>query len=316
VIVMENALRKIAPAAESVEGYLNELKRYPLLSRAEELVLATRYQKTRDPEAARRLVTANLRLVVKLAHEYRRAQHDLLDLVQEGNIGLLQALDKFDPARGNRFPSYAAWWIRAYMLRFIVNDFSLVKIGTSPLQRKLFFNLRKEKRRLEAAGFVPSSERLAKALGAPEAEVIDMDRRLSANEVRLDAPAFRDEEDSRSRLDELAADGEEQPDNAVEATEFRARLRGKLADFGRTVSGRERTIFDERLMSESPKSLTEIGASYGISRERARQIEKALMGKLRRYLRRELGDAVTIALGQVAAANDNEEDVAARVIAA
>ncbi len=313
---MEKALLRRSAPAESVEGYLNELKRYPLLSREEERVLADRYKKTGDPAAGRRLITANLRLVVKLAHDYKRAHHDLLDLVQEGNIGLLQALDKFDPARGNRFPSYAAWWIRAYMLRFIVNDFSLVKVGTSPLQRKLFFNLRREKRKLEAAGFVPTSARLAAALNAPEREVIDMDRRLSGSEVRLDAPAFRDEDDSRSRLDELKADDDERPDELAETHEFKSRLRGTLSAFGQTVTGRERTIFDERLMSESPKSLTEIGRAYGISRERARQIEKELLGKLRRYLKRELGDAVTIALGHQEAANDNEVEPPARTLAA
>ncbi|HZS38268.1 MAG TPA: sigma-70 family RNA polymerase sigma factor [Polyangia bacterium] len=290
---MQKALKK-RTAGDRLEGYLAELKNHPLLSREEEHVLAERYRATGDLDAARRLVTANLRLVVKLAHEYKRAHHDLLDLVQEGNLGLLQALEKFDPTRGIRFPSYAAWWIRAYVLRHVVNDFSLVKIGTSPLQRKLFFNLKKEKRKLEAAGFVPTSSRLALALGAPEREVIDMDRRLTQSELRLDAPAFKDDGESRTRLDELTGDDDERPDNAVEAGEFRARLRDTLASFGATVSGREKTIFDERLLSEQPKSLTEIGAAYGISRERARQIEKQLLGRLKKYLRRQLGDAVEI----------------------
>ncbi len=293
VMTTERALKQ-PTAGDRLEAYLAELRNHPLLTREEEHELAVRYQKHGDVAAARRLVTANLRLVVKLAHEYKR-NHELLDLVQEGNLGLLQALDKYDPNRGIRFPSYAAWWIRAYMLRYVVNDFSLVKIGTSPMQRKLFFNLKKEKRKLEAQGFVPSATRLAKALNAPERDVIDMDRRLTQSEVRLDAPAFRDDGgESRSRLDELRGDDDDQPDRAYEASEFRARLRETLAGFGLTVSGREKTIFDERLMSEQPKSLTEIGAIYGISRERARQIEKQLVGRLKKYLRRELGDAVEI----------------------
>jgi RNA polymerase sigma-32 factor len=290
---MQKALKKRV-AGDRLDSYLAELKHHPLLTREEELVLAKRYQATGDLDAARQLVTANLRLVVKLAHEYKRSQHELLDLVQEGNLGLLQALEKFDPTRGIRFPSYAAWWIRAYVLKHVVNEFSLVKIGTSPLQRKLFFNLKKEKRKLEAAGFVPTTSRLAAALNAPEAEVIDMDRRLTQGEIRLDAPAFKDDGDSRSRLDELTGADDERPDNAVEAGEFRARLRDTLATFGSTVSGREKMIFDDRLMSETPKSLHEIGAAYGISRERARQIEKQLLGRLKKYLRRQLGDAVEI----------------------
>jgi RNA polymerase sigma-32 factor len=138
---MQKALRKRV-AGDRLDAYLAELKHHPLLTREEELVLAKHYQATGDLDAARQLVTANLRLVVKLAHEYKRSQHELLDLVQEGNLGLLQALEKVDPTRGIRFPSYAAWWIRAYVLKHVVNEFSLVKIGTSPLQRKLFFNLK------------------------------------------------------------------------------------------------------------------------------------------------------------------------------
>jgi RNA polymerase sigma-32 factor len=305
---MEKAFK---PATDmDVERYLRELRTHPLLERDEERKLARRYRKTGNPAAARKLVTANLRLVVKLAHEYKRAHHDLRDLIQEGNLGLLAALDKFDPERNVRFPSYAAWWIRAYMLRFVVNDFSLVKVGTSPMQRKLFFNLKKEKRKLEAAGFVPTTARLAQALQAPERDVIDMDLRLQANEVRLDAPAFRDDGESRSKLDELSADGDERPDELAESGEFRARLRDSLREFGRSLEGRERTLFDERLMSEQPKSLQEIGAGYGISRERARQVEKALLGRLRKHLERELGDAVHVGT----AANDNAP--VARLLAA
>jgi RNA polymerase sigma-32 factor len=290
---MDKAIQRTA--TDAVQRYLDELRRHPLLTRDEEHELAVRYRDTGDVAAAKRLVTANLRLVVKLAHEYKRAHHDLRDLIQEGNVGLMQALDKFDPDRGIRFPSYAAWWIRAYMLRYVVSDFSLVKIGTSPMQRKLFFNLKKEKRRLEAQGFVATPTRLALALEAPVVDVVDMEQRLTAPEVRLDAPAFRDDDgEGRTRLDEMHTHDDEQPDHVVESSEFMDRLKAKLREFGGRLEGRDRALFDERLMSDSPRSLTEIGERYGISRERARQLEKALLGRLKKHLKRELGDAVEI----------------------
>jgi RNA polymerase sigma-32 factor len=294
-------LAPVAPRSlarlDPLTAYINDIRRYPLLSREEEHELAVRYGKTGDLDAARRLVTANLRLVVKIAHEYRRAHRNLLDLVQEGNVGLMQAVKKYDPYRGVKLSSYAAWWIRAYMLKFILNNWRLVKIGTTQAQRKLFFNLRKEKEKLEALGFDASPRALAEALDVPEREVVDMERRLGQGEMSLDAPLGRDDEGGRSHLDMLESAGESRPDVAAEGTEFRQLLREKLGLFEKTLRGREQTIFHERLMNESPKTLQEIGETYGISRERARQLEKRLMVKLKEYLRHELGDAVQIAMG-------------------
>jgi RNA polymerase sigma-32 factor len=277
--------------------YINEIKRYPLLTREQEHELAVEYTKTGDLEAARRLVTANLRLVVKIAHEYRRAHRNLLDLVQEGNVGLVQAVKKYDPYRGVKLSSYAAWWIRAYMLKFILANWRLVKIGTTQAQRKLFFNLRKEKEKLEKLGYDASSKAIAEALSVPEEEVIEMERRLGQGEMSLDAPIGHDDEGGRTRLDLLETSSDTRPDELAEGGEFRDLLREKFAAFEKTLRGREQTIFHERLMNDAPKTLQEIGDEYGISRERARQLEKRLLGKLKTYLRAELGDAVQIAMG-------------------
>ncbi|MFO0573434.1 MAG: RNA polymerase factor sigma-32 [Polyangia bacterium] len=277
--------------------YMHEIRRYPLLTREEEHRLAVQYAKNRDPVIARRLITANLRLVVKLAHEYKRAYRNLLDLVQEGNLGLLQAVEKYDPYRGVKLSSYAAWWIRAYMLKFILNNWRLVKIGTTQAQRKLFFNLSKEKEKLEHAGFVPTSKLLAERLSVPEQEVQDMQLRLAASETSLDAPIGRDDEGGRTHIETLGADAATRPDVSTESEEFRRLLRSKLEAFEKTLSGREQTLFHERLMAEQPLTLQEVGERYNISRERARQIEARLLGRLKTYLKKELGDAVQVAMG-------------------
>ena len=276
--------------------YIQEIKRYPLLTREEEHALAVDFVKNGDLVAARKLVTSNLRLVVKIAHEYRRAHRNLLDLIQEGNVGLMQAVKKYDPYRGVKLSSYAAWWIRAYILKFILANWRLVKIGTTQAQRKLFFNLKKERDKLEALGVDASSEALALALDVPEREVIDMEKRLSGGDLSLDAPLGSDEDDGRTRMD-IMEGGLTSPDAAVEGAEFRALLREKLATFAETLSGRERSLFEERLMNDQPKTLQDIGAHYGISRERARQLEARLLARLKVYLRDELGDAVEIAMG-------------------
>jgi RNA polymerase sigma-32 factor len=296
----ERALEPTGRSLQRVDPlqiYINQIRRYPLLSREEEHELAVEFVKTGDLETARRLVTANLRLVVKIAHEYRRAHRNLLDLIQEGNVGLVQAVNKYDPYRGVKLSSYAAWWIRAYMLKFILNNWRLVKIGTTQAQRKLFFNLRKEKERLESLGFDTSSKSLAEALDVPEREVIDMERRLGQGELSLDAPIGHDDDGGRSHLDMLESAGDTRPDVRAEGDEFRTLLREKLEAFAATLRGRELTIFQERLLNDSPKTLQEIGENYGISRERARQLEKRLVTKLKAYLREELGDAVEIAMG-------------------
>src|SRR5512140_3050307 len=275
--------------------YMRETRRYPLLTPDEEHALATRLVEHGDTQAARKLIEANLRLVVKIAYEYRRAHNNLLDLVQEGNIGLIQAVSKFDPYRGVKLSSYAAFWIRAYLLKFVLNNWRLVKIGTTQAQRKLFFNLRKEREKLEQLGFQPTTALLAEKLDVPEKEVIEMERRLAAPEASLDAPmgSGGDDEGTRTRLDYLPSE-DIRPDRAVAQSEFSELLRTKLEAFAQTLEGREQTIFRERWLTEEPLTLQEIGDRYNVSRERARQLEKRMLDRLKKYLEAEMGTAVDI----------------------
>jgi RNA polymerase sigma-32 factor len=276
---------------DPMQQYLREVQRHPLLTPQEEHDLAVKYVGSGDVGAAARLVTANLRLVVKLAYEYRRAYKNIMDLVQEGNIGLMQAVKRYDPYRGVKLSSYAAWWIRAYILRFILNNWRLVKLGTTQAQRKLFFNLNKEKARLSAMGIEPSSAEIARRLGVEEQEVTDMDRRLSSGEMSLDAPVGDTEGRPVSRL-EMMPTSMSGPDTAVAEGEIQQMVKAKLADFRTTLKGKDIQIFDERLVAEDPLTLQELGDRFGISRERVRQLEARLTGRLREFLKSELGDAV------------------------
>jgi RNA polymerase sigma-32 factor len=293
---------KVSPSTRSLAmydpltAYIQETRRYPLISREEEIELAKAYKEDGDLAAARQLVTANLRLVVKIAHEYRKAHQNLLDLIQEGNVGLVQAVQKFDPYRGVKLSTYAAWWIRAYILKSILNNWRMVKIGTTQAQRKLFFNLRKQKDELERRGIQPTADIIAKALDVSENEVVEMERRLAAPDLSLSAPLGKDESGNRTFYDVLPED-DIPPDEQVASKEFRTILSEKLERFSRHLHGRDAVIYRERLMSDAPQTLKEIGDRYGVSRERARQLEKRLLGKLRDYLREEMGDAVEIAMG-------------------
>lgn len=278
---------------DALQVYMREVQRHPLLSPDEEHALAVKYHKTGDVDAAARLVTANLRLVVKIAYEYRRAYRNMMDLVQEGNIGLMQAVKRYDPYRGVKLSSYAAWWIRAYMLRFILNNWRLVKIGTTQAQRKLFFNLSKEKARLAAMGIEPTHAEIAKRLKVDEAEVVEMDRRLSRADASLDAPVGEGDDKTTTRLELLPALGES-PDTIAEGAQLQEILREKLEEFRRTLTGKDIAIFDKRLVADEPLTLQELGDEFGVSRERVRQLEARLTGKLRDYLKEALGDAVGV----------------------
>jgi RNA polymerase sigma-32 factor len=285
----ERALARPDP----MQLYMREVQRHALLTPEEEHEIAVRYTQTGDVEAARRLVTANLRLVVKLAYEYRRAYKNMMDLIQEGNIGLMQAVKRYDPYRGVKLSSYAAWWIRAYMLRYILNNWRMVKIGTTQAQRKLFFNLSKERARLSALGIEPTHEEIAKRLNVEEKEVIEMDRRLARSDASLDSPIGQGDGRPTSRLELLPAAGRG-PDAITEDAQMHDLLRSRLADFRRTLSGKDVAIFDKRLTAEEPLTLQELGNEFGVSRERVRQLEARLTGKLREYLKESLGDAVEV----------------------
>ena len=291
----ENTKEKALTKRDPLNVYVQETKRFPLLSREEEHELAVRLVEQGDSDAARRLVESNLRLVVKIAYEYRRAHRNLLDLVQEGNIGLMKAVQKYDPYRGVKLSSYAAWWIRAYMLRFILNNWRLVKIGTTQAQRKLFFNLKKERERLEQLGFEPDHKMLAESLDVREKDVVEMEKRLSAPDASFDSPLQGQEGESVKTRYDVMSDAEQiMPDEEVAAKEFSELLKEKLAIFEKTLEGRDAVIFKERWLTEEPKTLQELGNMREISRERARQLEKRILGKLRVYLEEELGTAVDI----------------------
>ncbi len=276
---------------DALQAYMRDVHRYAVLAPETQRDLAVRYREHGDLDAARQLVTSNLRLVVKIAYDYRRAYRNVMDLIQEGNIGLMQAVKKYDPYKGVKLSSYAAWWIRAYILRFILNNWRLVKLGTTQAQRKLFFNLSKEKARLSALGIEPTAETIAQSLDVTVDDVTSMDRRLSAGEMSLDTPVAGDDSKGQSRVDLLPAIGI-RIDELLADEELGKMLHDELHSFGQTLKGKERQIFYERLLADDPRTLQELGAEFGVSRERVRQLEKRLQGKLRKYLEEQLGAEV------------------------
>jgi RNA polymerase sigma-32 factor len=281
--------------ADPLRAYLAEISRHPLLSREEEQELATRYARTGDRDAAWKLVTSNLRLVVKIAREYHRGMFQLLDLIQEGNVGLMQAVKKFDPLKGVKLSTYAAWWIRAYIIRFIMDNWRQVKLGTTQAQRKLFFNLAKERERLLARGIDPTPQLLARNLRVDEEDVNEMAARMSGDDLSLDQPLRSDDgESSATRIDRLEDPGATPADESVGADQVRRLFREKLEAFGETLTDeREKAIFRDRLLPPDgvePATLADLGARFGLTRERARQIEAKLTARLRDYVRAEIPD--------------------------
>ena len=284
------ALSRTDPLAR----YMQEVKRHPVLSREEEHELAVRYSQSGDLDAAYRLVASNLRLVVKIAYEYRRAAFNVLDLIQEGNVGLMHAVKKYDPFKGVKLSSYAAYWIRAYILRFVMDNWRMVKLGTTQAQRKLFFNLRKEQQRLAAEGFEAENRLLAERLGVTEKEVEDMDRRLSGDEFSIYTPVS--DESGAATMGERLSLPAPSADVTLGNEELKDLLREELVKMRAELEGRELYIFDNRMMSEEPLTLQEIGDKYGLSRERARQIEAKLVKRLRERMQEKIPefDALTL----------------------
>ncbi len=280
----EKALIKFDP----LQRYLSEISKYRLLTREEERELGIRVKEYADKEAAYALVTANLRLVVKIALEFQRVwMQNLLDLIQEGNIGLMQAVKKFDPYKNVKFSYYASFWIKAYILKFIMDNWRLVKIGTTQGQRKLFFKLKKEKHRLIEQGFDPKPKLLSERLGVSEREVVDMDQRLDGWDVSLDAPVKNDSDTERI---EFVSTQTESVEEQVSKKEIELLLHNKINEFRKRMTPREIEIFELRIFSDNPVTLQEIGDRYGISRERVRQIEKNIIRKMREFFKNELPD--------------------------
>jgi RNA polymerase sigma-32 factor len=274
----------------ALHRYLQEISQYELLTREETEELAIQFRESGDPNAAYRLVSSNLRLVVKVAMDFQKYwMQNFMDLIQEGNVGLVQATKKFDPYRGVKFSYYAAYWIRAYVLKFIMDNWRLVKIGTTQAQRKLFFSLNKEKKLLEAQGFKPEPKLLAERLNVKEKEVVEMSQRMDSWDVSLESPVKNDSDDEQKSF--IPSD-----DPSIESTiagkQMKLRLAELLEQLKEHLNDKERMILEDRLLTDEPMTLQNIADKFDISRERVRQIEVNLLAKMKKYLESEMPDIV------------------------
>ena len=292
---MTTATLPILSGESGLSRYLNEIKRFPILSADEELLLAKNYLEKGESEAAHKLVTSHLRLVAKIAMQYRGYGLPVADLISEGNLGLMKAVKKFNPQRGCRLSTYAMWWIKASVTEYILRSWSLVKMGTMSAQKKLFFSLRKAKRKLniiDAQTIDPEkTAKLAEQFSISEADITHLDRRITARDLSLNAPVSNSEEDSMEFID-ILEDDTPSPEVLVartQETEFRQKY---LKDAMFQLSERERHIFTERRLKEDPITLEKLGEHYGISRERVRQLENRAYTKVQTVIHSQLiGDS-------------------------
>jgi RNA polymerase sigma-32 factor len=274
-----------------LQRYLQEINQFPLLSKEETAELAKRFHETGDQDAAYKLVSSNLRLVVKVAMDFQKYwMQNFLDLIQEGNVGLVQAAKKFDPFREVKFSYYAAYWIRAYILKFIMDNWRLVKIGTTQAQRKLFFSLNKERKLLESQGFKPEVKLLAERLNVKESEVIEMSQRMDNWDVSLESPVRADSDDEQK---DFLPDGSPSVEDMVAGREVKERVEEILKVLKESLNDKEKVIIDYRLMTDDPRTLQEIADEFGISRERVRQIEANLLKKMKKYMEEEVPDILS-----------------------
>lgn len=272
---------------DPLRKYMAEISSFASLGRDEERRLAEEYRNTGNREAAYRLVTSNLKLVVRIAMIYQKVYRNILDLIQEGNLGLLQAVERFDPERGTRLQTYAAWWIKAYILKFLLDNTRMVRIGTTNARRKILLNLNREKRELEARGIVPTYRQLAENLGVDEHELMEVEQGITGADISLDAPVGEDGD--ACYIDTLRL-MEEGIDEKIARGEFRELLEKKLADITATLSERDVAIMTRRLIADEPETLQQIADSYGITREAVRIAEKKLIARLKQYLIESFGD--------------------------
>jgi RNA polymerase sigma-32 factor len=269
--------------------YLAEVRRHPLLDPETEREYAIAYLERGDPEAARKLVTSNLRLVIKIAFQYHRQWANVLDLIQEGNVGLVEALSRYDPYREIRFSSYAQYWIRAMIRRFLLDNYRMVRLGSSRAGRKLFYQLQKERDRLIEQGLDPTPKLLAERLGVKESEVHAVDQHLRAPALSFDAPVSTDDT-GRLLSEVVSADDEWSPEEDAARHEMGNRVRDRLAQFEKTLTDdRERRIWNVRLMAAEQASLSELGKEFDVSKERIRQVEARIKKRLKAFLEQELG---------------------------
>ena len=287
------ALPALPPAGDleridALSGYMAQLRDYAPIPREEERELAVRWVEQGDTEAARQLVFANLRLVVKIAMEYRRSWTQVLDLIQEGNVGLMEAVQRFDPYQDVKLSSYAAYWIRAYILKYLLDNIRMVRLGTTRAQRKLFFRLNREKRELERRGIQVEPKLIAERLDVSEDDVVEMEQRLSHADMSLDAPAG--EGDDAAPLSEFLAAAPDSAEQTVAAAQLRRVFLEQIEPFARDLTHRDRRIIEERILAEEPKTLQELGDEFGVSRERVRQLEARLVKQLRTHFQDRLVD--------------------------
>jgi len=269
---------------DPLKKYLSEVSKYPVLTREEELEISMKVFKDKDRAAAQKLAISNLKLVVKISLEYYNTYLNILDLIQEGNVGLLHAVKKYNPYKGTKFSTYASFWIRAYILKYIMDSWSLVKIGTTQGQRKLFYRLNKEKQKLEALGIYPAPKLLASTLDVKEEEVEDMEKRLAYTDISLEAPVHDESDDT---IMDMMKSGEN-VEEVVAEKEKSDILAKKVAEFKKTLNDKELFIFEQRIMAEEPSTLQEIGARFSISRERVRQIENRVLKKFKERFKGEM----------------------------
>jgi len=264
----------------SLETYLVQINQFPLLTQEEEFELAVRYRKHNDIEAAQKLITSNLKFVVKIAFEYKSYGVKLLDLIQEGNIGLMMAVKKFNPYKGYRFISYAIWWIRAYIQNFIIKTWSLVKIGTTQAQKKLFYKIGKVRKALESDGKDEKKyELLAHDLDVTKEDIVEMEQRMAARDLSLDAPF--DEGQELTHLDLLKEESPNQEETIAQEEEKRVRER-EVQHAMKRLNEKEVYVIKNRIMSDEPLTLQQIGNHLKLSRERVRQIESEALKKLKK----------------------------------
>lgn len=273
--------------SDPLQRYLAEIRQYPFLSREEEKRLAVKFKEEGDLQAVTELILSHLRLAASIAMEYKNLPFNLMDLIQEGNIGLMQGIKKFDPYKDIRVSTYASWWIRAYILKYILHNWRLVKIGTTEAQRKLFFRLSKERERLEKMGYEAGPKLLADRLDVKEQEVVEMQQRLGGWETSLDAPAGPESDETLANL--LPSD-QEGVDDRLAKDELQALFQEKLKEFSKTLKPRELEILNERILSENPKTLEVFGKKYKISKERVRQLEENLIKNLKKFMKQEIKD--------------------------
>lgn len=269
---------KLPVQTGTLDLYISEINRFPLLTAEEEFKLAVNLKKYGNVDAAEKLIVSNLRFVVKIAHEYRSYGFKLADLIQEGNVGLIHAVKKFDPYKGYRLISYAVWWIRAYIQNYLIKSWSIVKIGTTQAQRKLFFKLNQTRKELETLSKKnPEFDEIASSLGVKDSEVAEMELRLGSRDVSLNE--FIKEDGDNSHIDFLTYEGEDQESSLIKDEE-KGLIRRDIAGALAKLNERESYIILNRVMADDPQTLQEIGIKYNISRERARQIEKQALKKI------------------------------------